>query len=350
MKCWKCGQENENGVLFCVYCGVSQKRNEPQTEEGKALRRIYDSFGCQKVFNTPNYLTNALGDILSDSQRLKSQINMAMDSGIGKLYLSQLSNKGESDEEFVNRIKTVMSEDSGLSDKVAESLINYFDEMIGWNKKINQESINISYRQFNSSNEGTNIETQNHISYSSREPQKGNDIRVVVDLKFEEAVFGTESEIELPIKETCITCGGTGLLKNHNCYKCEGRGYLNKTSKIQVKVPAGIDNGQSIRLREMGEPGKNGGQRGDLLITMNVSEHSIFKRGGYDIYSNISIPSMAAQKGNTISIPTIDGPYIYKLPNNITNSFKIKLRGKGVPTLKNKNIRGDHYVTITIKG
>ena len=226
----------------------------------------------------------------------------------------------------------------------------------------------------------------------SNGPIKGADIRTTVRVTFEEAIFGTQTEIELPLKDECPVCKGSGAQPGHppdtcqkcggkgqvvytqqslfgmartvqtcpdctgsgkiikyKCSNCAGSGYVKSKKKIQIKVPAGIDNGQSIRLREMGEPGINGGERGDLLVTILVDKHPVFQRQGYDIYSSEPISFTQAALGGKVSLNTIDGPYSYDIAPGTQTNTKVKLRGKGVPTLRNKSVRGDHYVTLIVQ-
>ncbi|MBO4863810.1 MAG: molecular chaperone DnaJ [Eubacterium sp.] len=229
-------------------------------------------------------------------------------------------------------------------------------------------------------------------SRQSNGPVKGADIRTTVRVTFEEAIFGTQTEIELPLKDECPVCKGSGAQPGHppdtctkcggkgqvvytqqslfgmartvqtcpdctgsgkiikyKCSNCAGSGYVKSKKKIQIKVPAGIDNGQSIRLREMGEPGINGGERGDLLVTILVDKHPVFQRQGYDIYSSEPISFTQAALGGKVSLNTIDGPYSYDIAPGTQTNTKVKLKGKGVPTLKNKTVRGDHYVTLVVQ-
>ncbi|MBQ9279321.1 MAG: molecular chaperone DnaJ [Lachnospiraceae bacterium] len=226
----------------------------------------------------------------------------------------------------------------------------------------------------------------------SNGPVKGANIKTTVRVSFEEAVFGTQEELELPLKDecdvckgtgsqpghqpetcskcggkgqvtftqqslfgmartvqTCPDCSGTGKIIKYKCSNCAGTGYVKSKKKIQVAVPAGIDNGQSIRIREKGEPGINGGGRGDLLVTVLVDRHPTFQRQEYDLYSSEPISFTQAALGGKITVNTIDGPYDIDIKPGTQTDTKIKLKGKGVPTLRNKNVRGDHYVTLIVQ-
>lgn len=223
-------------------------------------------------------------------------------------------------------------------------------------------------------------------------PMKGANIRTGVRITFEEAVFGVEKELELNLKDecthchgtgarpgtspetcskcggkgqvvytqqslfgmvrnvqTCPDCGGTGKVIRDKCPECYGSGYVSKRKKIQVSIPAGIDNGQSIRIREKGEPGINGGERGDLLVEVTVSRHPIFQRQDYDIYSTAPISFAKAALGGDVRISTVDGDVIYTVKPGTQTDTKVRLKGKGVPTLRNKSVRGDHYVTLVVQ-
>ena len=226
----------------------------------------------------------------------------------------------------------------------------------------------------------------------SNGPVKGANIKTTVRVSFEEAVFGTQEELELPLKDecdvcngsgaqpghqpetcskcagkgqvvytqqslfgmartvqTCPDCGGSGKIIKYKCSNCAGSGFVKSKKKIQVAVPAGIDNGQSIRIREKGEPGINGGGRGDLLVTVLVDRHPTFQRQEYDLYSSEPISFTQAALGGRITINTIDGPYDLDIKPGTQTDTKVKLKGKGVPTLRNKNVRGDHYVTLVVQ-
>ena len=130
---------------------------------------------------------------------------------------------------------------------------------------------------------------------------------------------------------------------------CSGSGYIAKRKKIQVSVPAGIDDGQSIRIRDKGEPGINGGERGDLLVEVNVSRHPIFQRDGYDVFSTKAISFAEAALGGDVKISTVDGDVLYTVKPGTQSDTKVRLKGKGIPTLRNSQVRGDHYVTLVVQ-
>ena len=133
------------------------------------------------------------------------------------------------------------------------------------------------------------------------------------------------------------------------CPKCAGTGYTSSRKKIKVTIPAGIDNGQSVRIREKGEPGVNGGPRGDLLVEVNVSRHPIFQRQDTTIYSTVPISFVDAALGGTIRIKTVDGEVEYDVKPGTQTDTRVRLKGKGVPVMRNKQIRGDHYVTLVVQ-
>ncbi len=223
-------------------------------------------------------------------------------------------------------------------------------------------------------------------------PMKGPNVRAGVRITFQESVTGVEKELELNLKEECTTChgsgakpgtstetckkcggkgqvvytqqslfgmvrnvqtcpdcNGTGKVIKDKCGDCYGSGYVSKRKKIQVSIPAGIDNGQSIRIREKGEPGTNGGERGDLLVEVTVSRHPIFQRQDYDVYSTAPISFVQAALGGDVRISTVDGDVLYNVKPGTQTDTKVRLKGKGIPTLRNKQVRGDHYVTLVIQ-
>ncbi len=223
-------------------------------------------------------------------------------------------------------------------------------------------------------------------------PRSGASVRTSIRITFEEAVFGCEKDIELNLKDTCRTCGGTGakpgtsaevctkckgtgaimytqqtilgVIQNQRecpdckgsgkvirdkCKDCYGTGYVTNRKTIKVSVPAGIDEGQSVRIRDMGEPGINGGERGSLLVEVIISRHPIFQRSEFDLYSTTPISFAQAALGGTIRIKTIDGDVEYDLKAGTQTDTKVRLRGKGVPYLHHESQRGDHYVTLVVQ-
>ncbi len=227
---------------------------------------------------------------------------------------------------------------------------------------------------------------------ASNGPMQGQNIRTRIVIDFEEAVFGCEKEIDVSIKDectschgtgakagtspvtctkcggkgqvmytqqslfgamrsvqTCPDCNGTGKMIKDKCPDCHGTGYISSRKKIQVSVPAGIDDGQSIRIRGKGEPGVNGGPRGDLLVEVSVRRHPIFQRDGYNLYSTAPISFAQAALGGDVRISTIDGDVLFNIKAGTQTDTKIRLRGKGVPSLRNKSMRGDQYVTLVVQ-
>lgn len=227
---------------------------------------------------------------------------------------------------------------------------------------------------------------------NTNEPMKGSNLRTTVRISFEEACFGCEKEIELVLKdecakchgtgakpgtspETCTKCGGkgkvvfsqqslfgmvqnvqscpechgTGKVVREKCPDCYGTGFISSKKRIQVTIPAGIDNGQSVRIREKGEPGTNGGPRGDLLVEVIVTPNPKFQRQDMNIFSEAPISYAQAALGGELRIATIDGDVLYEVKPGTQTNTKIRLKGKGVPSLRNKNIRGDQYVTLVVQ-
>ena len=149
--------------------------------------------------------------------------------------------------------------------------------------------------------------------------------------------------------QTCPDCNGTGKIIKDKCPDCYGTGYVAKRKKIKVTIPAGIDNGQMLRDRGNGEPGTNGGPRGDLLVEVVVSQHPVFKRQDTTIYSTVPISFVKAALGGPIRIKTVDGEVEYEVKPGTQTDTRVRLKGKGVPSLRNRNVRGDHFVTLVVQ-
>ena len=222
-------------------------------------------------------------------------------------------------------------------------------------------------------------------------PQRGESIRASLSVEFTEAAFGCEKSITIDRSEQCPTCKGKGCapgttpevctqchgtgtvtqaqrtpfgmmqsqtvcpkcrgkgqIIHQPCPDCRGAGVVRKRRTIQVNIPAGIDNGQTISLRGQGHSGKNGGPAGDLLITVMVRPHEIFRRDGTAVFCEAPITFTQAVLGGTLEIPTIDGKVKYDIPEGTQTGTVFRLRGKGIPVLNGRG-RGDQYVTVNIE-
>ena len=146
----------------------------------------------------------------------------------------------------------------------------------------------------------------------------------------------------------CTKCGGTGKIIHQPCSTCHGNGRLHKRRTVKVSIPAGIDNGQTISLRGQGHAGKNGGSAGDLLITVMVKPHELFRRDGTSVFCEAPITFAQAVLGAELEIPTIDGKVKYAIPEGTQTGTVFRLKGKGIPVLNGRG-RGDQYVTVTIE-
>lgn len=229
-------------------------------------------------------------------------------------------------------------------------------------------------------------------SRSYNGPMKGATLRTSIRITFEESIFGCEKEIEMNSKDTCTNCGGTGAkpgtkpvtcpkcggkgqvvyqnqtplgmmrsvqpcpdcggkgtIIKEKCPTCYGNGYTTSRKKVKITVPGGIADGQSLRKAGFGDLGTNGGEKGDLLVEVHVSAHPIFKRQDMNLYSTEPISFATAALGGEITIRTIDGDTTYEVKPGTQTDTKVRLRGKGVPSLRNKNIRGDHIVTLVVQ-
>ena len=218
------------------------------------------------------------------------------------------------------------------------------------------------------------------------------DVRTMLRISFSEAVFGCEKEIELTVKEECKTCKGsgakpgtspvtctkcggkgqvvfsqqsffgtvrnvqtcpdcqgTGKVIKEKCPDCRGTGYIPMKKRFAVDIPAGIDNGQCKRLSGQGEPGINGGPRGDVLVEVIVGRHPIFQRQDMNIFSTVPVSFPIAALGGEIVIDTVDGKVIYEVKPGTQTDTRVRLKGKGVPSLRNKEVRGDQYVTLVVQ-
>ena len=222
-------------------------------------------------------------------------------------------------------------------------------------------------------------------------PQRGESIRLSLAISLEEAAFGCEKEVSVDRMEQCGTChghgcaagttpevcpdchgtgqvqvrrqtpmgvfatsspcgrcGGKGKIIHQPCPDCRGSGAVRRRKTIQVSIPAGIDNGQTISVRGQGSAGKNGGPAGDLLVTITVRPHELFRREGTSVLCDAPITFAQAVLGAELEIPTIDGKVKYDLPEGTQSGTTFRLKGKGIPAINGRG-RGDQYVTVYIE-
>lgn len=222
-------------------------------------------------------------------------------------------------------------------------------------------------------------------------PRRGENIQVSVTLTFEEAAFGCEKEITVNRVEKCPDCGGTGAkpgtsaetcpdchgtgqikttqrtvfgvfsstapcsrchgtgkIIKEPCGACHGAGVVRKQRTVTVKIPAGIDHGQTISMRGEGNVGTNGGAAGDIYVTVNVKPHDIFKRRGQDVMIEMPVTFVQATLGAELVVPTIDGKVSYTMPEGTQPDTVFRIKGKGIPNINGRG-RGDHFVKIKIE-
>jgi molecular chaperone DnaJ len=224
-----------------------------------------------------------------------------------------------------------------------------------------------------------------------RGPQRGSDLRYDLTITFEEAVFGTEKQLEIPalticehcagkgaepgsgarvcprcqgsgelrrVQQSvfgqfvtvvmCEACGGEGQVMASPCTECHGQGRVRGRKKLEVRIPAGVDRGQQIRLAGEGEIGPKGGPPGDLYVVLDVSEHELFTRQGYDIYYDLPLNVAQATLGAELKVPTLDGTEDLKVPPGTQHGKTFRIRGRGVPHLRSE-ARGDMYVVANVE-
>ena len=222
-------------------------------------------------------------------------------------------------------------------------------------------------------------------------PMQGANVRARVSISFDESISGCVKNLEIVLKDECTNCKGTGAkpgtspkicpkcrgtgqvtfrqqslfgmmqstqacpdcrgtgkIIEQKCPNCAGTGYTSSKKTIEVTIPAGIDDGQSIRIRGKGEPGVNGGPRGDLLVEVRVASNPNCIRQDMDIFSNVEISFAQAALGGDLRVKTVDGEVIYTVRPGTQSGTRVRLKGKGVPSVRNKDVRGDHYVTLTV--
>lgn len=223
-------------------------------------------------------------------------------------------------------------------------------------------------------------------------PERGDDLRLDIEIEFEEAVFGLTREIKIDHLETCPTCKGTGAkegTKRQTCPHCNGHGSVQQTQrtvlgsftqivtcphchgagtiitdpcpdckgqgkkevekKLEVKIPAGVDNGSKMRLSHEGDAGSNGGMAGDLYIVIHVKPSKYYRRDGINVYTKLDISPAQAVLGDVIQIKTLDGEKSVSIPAGIQHGEVVKIKNAGVPNVSKPTVRGDHIVVISIK-
>ena len=216
---------------------------------------------------------------------------------------------------------------------------------------------------------------------------KGDDLRYDLTLTFEEAAFGKSVELQVPkmepcqrcrgrgaepdsammqcpachgrgeqlfsqgflsVRRTCSHCGGAGEIVKQVCRDCRGEGYKHVNKRIKVTVPAGIADGNRLRVSGEGQPGTNGGPSGDLYIFFSVKDHPIFERHDNDLHCRVPINVAQAVLGATIQVPTLEGPHALQIPEGTQNATQLKIKGKGVPEVQGKG-RGDLIVHVDVR-
>lgn len=222
-------------------------------------------------------------------------------------------------------------------------------------------------------------------------PRRGENVMARLELTFEEAAFGCEKEVSAPRIENCPTChgtgsadgkietcsrchgtgqeqvvqsfmgmrmqtattcsqcGGRGKIIKTPCSTCKGKGKVRKNNRVKVTVPAGIDNGQTLRVRSEGCVGANGGPNGDLLVEVRVKAHETFVRDGYDIRCAVPISFTQAALGAEIQVPTLEGNVPYTIPEGTQTGKEFVIRDKGIPELNNSRRRGDLRFTVVVE-
>lgn len=221
--------------------------------------------------------------------------------------------------------------------------------------------------------------------------RRGENIMARLDLTFEEAAFGCDKELSVPRIENCAACNGTGsadgnvetcpkchgsgqeqVIQNFMgmqmrstapcsqcggkgkiiktpCTTCKGKGKVRRTNKVLVKVPAGVNDGQSVRVRGAGNVGTGGAPAGDLLAEIHIKPHKLFKRRDFDVYCEVPISFAQAALGAEIEVPTLDGKVTYTIPEGTQTGREFVLRGKGIPQVNNPKLRGDHHFNVVVE-
>ena len=226
---------------------------------------------------------------------------------------------------------------------------------------------------------------------SQNYPRRGENVVSRLELTFEEAAFGCEKEVasqriencascsgsgsadgvietcsqcrgtgqvrtvqnfmgmQMQSTATCPSCNGRGRMIKNPCNTCKGKGKVRRTNKVKVKIPAGVDHGNSVRVRNEGCVGSNGGPNGDLLVEIYIKKHRIFQRDGMDVLCEVPISFAQAALGAEIQVPTLDGTVAYTIPEGTQTGKEFILREKGIPEVNNPRRRGSHRFTVVVE-
>ena len=226
---------------------------------------------------------------------------------------------------------------------------------------------------------------------SRNAPRRGENVGARLDLTFEEAAFGAEKEVtakriencsvcngtgsndgkietcsqcrgsgqvytvrnvmgmQMQTQTTCPQCSGRGKIVKNPCNTCRGKGKVYRNQKVKVNVPAGIDHGQTVRLRGEGNVGANGGPNGDLMVDVYIRQHPIFEREGVHVYCEVPITFTQAALGAEVEVPTLDGKIKFEIPEGTQTGKMFSLAGRGIPSINNPKRRGDHRFTVVVE-
>ncbi|OGO22707.1 MAG: molecular chaperone DnaJ [Chloroflexi bacterium RBG_16_50_9] len=178
-------------------------------------------------------------------------------------------------------------------------------------------------------------------------PRRGQDIESPIDVTLEEAYSGTSRTISLQVEEPCSVCHGSGRIQNVRCSSCHSAGIVPRIKRLEVKIPAGVDNGSRVRIAGKGQPGYTGGTSGDLYLVISVRPHPAFERRGDNLHVDIPVPLTAAVLGGEVQVPTPKGRLALKIPPETQNGRIFRLAGQGMPHLGNSST-GDLLAKVSI--
>ena len=188
--------------------------------------------------------------------------------------------------------------------------------------------------------------THTHTYTRRARPRQGRDIKSPIDITLEEAHHGTTRTISLQITEPCPTCQGSGRTQNVPCSTCHGAGAINRVKRLEVKIPAGVDNGSRVRIPGKGEPGY-AGANGDLYLIISVKPHRLFERHGNDLHVELPVPLTTVMLGGEVQVPTLKGKLALRIPPETQNGRVFRLKGQGMPHLGN-SCRGDMLAKVNV--